>query len=147
MLKLNSYGDTIVEVLIVLAVLGSALGISYATANRSLLGARQAQERSEALGYVQGQIELLRSFRNSTGTTDIFSQSGDFCIPNAQSENFATPDVAAGGDDPCLQGAFYHVSITYDSSQEKFIISAEWDDVRGSQPARISLDYRVFKDA
>ena len=42
----NQRGDTIIEVLIVLAVLGLAIGITYATANRSILNARQAQESS-----------------------------------------------------------------------------------------------------
>ncbi len=35
---LRQRGDTIVEVMIVLAVLGLAIGIAYSTASRSLLG-------------------------------------------------------------------------------------------------------------
>jgi type II secretory pathway pseudopilin PulG len=54
-------GDTIVEVLIVLAVLSLAFVISYATANRGLLEARNADEHSEALGYIDSQVEELRA--------------------------------------------------------------------------------------
>lgn len=54
-------GDTIVEVLIALAVLSLAFSISYATANRSLLTARNSQEHSTALQYLSSQVELARA--------------------------------------------------------------------------------------
>ncbi len=68
--KLNQAGDTIVEVLVVLAVLGLAMSIAYATANRGLQQSRNAQEHSQALGIINSQIELLRSaFAKQAGTT------------------------------------------------------------------------------
>jgi type II secretory pathway pseudopilin PulG len=46
---LNSNGDTIVEVLIVLAVLGFAFSISMATANKGLSQSRNAEDPSISL--------------------------------------------------------------------------------------------------
>lgn len=57
---LNNSGDTIVEVLIVLAILGIAIAISFATANGGVQQARNAEEHSEALGIISSQIEELR---------------------------------------------------------------------------------------
>jgi type II secretory pathway pseudopilin PulG len=98
---LNKNGDTIVEVIIVLAILGMALSISYATASRSLLNARQAQETSEAAEYVQAQIEDIHALapdqngdQNASGTIQtaggIKNQAGGFCILSA---NSLTPNV------------------------------------------------------
>ena len=67
--RINSRGDTIVEVLIALAVLSLAFGISYATANRSLEVSQNAQEHSLALEYLNAQIEGLRYVANQPGQT------------------------------------------------------------------------------
>lgn len=53
-------GDTIIEVMIALAVLGSIIAGGYAIATKSLNGVRVAQERSEALKIAEGQIETLK---------------------------------------------------------------------------------------
>jgi type II secretory pathway pseudopilin PulG len=58
----NSRGDTIIEVLIAIAVVSSVLSISFAIANRSTLAGRQAYERSEAIKVAESQIELVKAF-------------------------------------------------------------------------------------
>lgn len=47
--KLNQRGDTIIEVLIVLAILSFAFSVSLATASKSLKQSRSAEEHSRAL--------------------------------------------------------------------------------------------------
>ena len=56
---INNKGDTIVEVLIALAVLMVIIAGGYSIATRSLNGARIAQERSEATMIAQGQLEAI----------------------------------------------------------------------------------------
>src|ERR1700683_2675070 len=83
-------GDTIVEVMVVLAVLGLAIGISYSTANRSLLDTDQAEENSQATEYAQGEVEDIRylapnsasnpSNPNFANATNIFKPTTAFCI-------------------------------------------------------------------
>lgn len=74
-------GDTIIEVMIALAVIGAVIGTSYAISSRSLKLGRQAQERTEALKLVESQVELLKSAADAKNT-DIFTSlsSESFCL-------------------------------------------------------------------
>ncbi len=74
----NQRGDTIVEVLIVLAVLSLSFSISYATANKGLNKAQNAQEHSQALGYLNSQVELVRNVIAKQNNA-VFTSS-PFCI-------------------------------------------------------------------
>lgn len=69
-LRLADSGDTIVEVLIALAILTLVLGGAYYTASQSYRNDLSAQEHTEALTVAQTQIENLRTygdtFNNST---------------------------------------------------------------------------------
>ena len=60
MKKLNIKGDTIVEVLVSLALTSMVIAAVYTTANKSLLGARQSQERLQAMKIAESQAEELR---------------------------------------------------------------------------------------
>lgn len=97
-------GDTIVEIMIVLAILGFAISIAYSTATKSLLASRAAQESSQATALVQGQLEGLRALsanklpspvpNDGTGGNYIYQaetplgKTARFCIMT---------DVTAGG--------------------------------------------------
>lgn len=59
MLKLSYHGDTIVEVLIALAILSLAFAISYSTANRALMLSQNTQEHSTALAMLDSQMEMI----------------------------------------------------------------------------------------
>lgn len=129
LVSLKQRGDTIVEVMIVLAILGSAIGISYATANRSLLNARQAQENAEAARIAQTQVEALYTPSHITNTADpnylyknhtfCMNSSGDVVDTFPASVNGVTQrniayNGTAPGDFPaaCTNG-LYHYSIRY----------------------------------
>lgn len=55
-------GDTIVEVMLAMAVIGMVLGVAYGIANRSVTIGRSAQERSEALKIAESQLELIKEY-------------------------------------------------------------------------------------
>lgn len=157
-------GDTIVEVLVVLAVLGLALSVAYATANRSLLNARQAQENAEATELVQQQIEEVR-FWAPSGTTDsalggiyllstnVFSQS-DFCVTALSGSNPFTP-YTTPADCNFPAGGMYNVQVhncdkslsTYctgiSNTSDTFVIRAQWPDVIGQGTDSVTQAYRV----
>jgi|GEM_PF-1023758 len=148
-------GDTIVEVMIVLAVLGMAIGISYATANRSLLNARQAQENSQASELVQSQLEQLRTMTKNNCTTApvdtahcIYSGSpygsstSPFCVVSGVVKNAKT-------DASCLkagESGRYRLTITRDNSTDTFTIVASWDDVEGEGTDTVTLNYKVHPE-
>ncbi len=150
---LNSAGDTIVEVLIVLAVLGLAISVSYATANKSLLNGRQAQENSEATALVQSQIEILRTIAGNANifTNHLFcvntdgSVVTDFSGPTATTLSGLINPSYSEYPDNCTRG-LYHIAIEYTSSPEDtFTVQAKWDDARGDGQDSVRLSYRLHK--
>jgi prepilin-type N-terminal cleavage/methylation domain-containing protein len=158
--RLNQAGDTIIEVMVVLAVLGLAIGISYATANRSLLAARGAQENSEATQLVQSQVEYLRAYARidpSDTSHYIFTPNRVFCFdPNG---NIDATFTGTAVDNPpanyptsgaCLQGTRYYLSISYDDgssspggAKDTFTVKAYWEDVQGQGNDSVTLVYRI----
>lgn len=62
-------GDTIVEVLISVAIAGAVIGGAFALATRSLRQGINASERTEALKIAEGQIEALK-FRQLQSDAD-----------------------------------------------------------------------------
>lgn len=145
--KRGQSGDTIVEVMIVLAVLGMAIGISYATANRSLLNARQAQEASLATEVVQAQVEGLQTL--AAGGT-IYTAS-PFCIIDTGSGP-AIHVISSSTDAACHLGEDnrYAVTINWSGSHtgnnpDTFTVKASWDDVEGQGTDTATLIYRIHQ--
>jgi prepilin-type N-terminal cleavage/methylation domain-containing protein len=141
-------GDTIVEVMIVLAILSLALSICYATANRSLLNNRQAQENGEATKVAQSQIEALRTMTELTGADDI-KVPGPFCAAYDSTANppgykvypFALPNYPP----QCTTDSLYNTSITYDSATHTYTVVVSWPDVIGDpNDDTVTLYYRVY---
>jgi Tfp pilus assembly protein PilV len=149
MRKLNQTGDTIVEVMIVLAVLGLAIGTSYATSSRSLLAARAAQENAEATQAVQTQIEYLKAYTNfKSSDTDhyIYQPTGLFCISTADGKvkpfSGSLTDFSIYPAD-CVN-SYYHIAISYGGApDDNFTVTAYWDDVQGQGQDSVTMVYRT----
>ncbi|MHB1865527.1 MAG: type IV pilus modification PilV family protein [Candidatus Saccharimonadales bacterium] len=73
-LRKHEDGDTIVEVLISLAILVLVLGGAYYTASQSYRNDRDSQEHTEGLTIAQTQIEALRIYG------DTFNPTNDSCL-------------------------------------------------------------------
>lgn len=155
-MKLNNQrGDTIIEVMIVLTILGFAIGISMATSNRSLQNSRQAQEHSESTRIVQAQAEGLRVLAptNPAGPDKNIFISTPFCI----SYNAGNYTVVSAGDAACSTGTTgYNTSIQYCrgsslalcnglSSTSTFLIQVTWDNIQGRGSDSTTLAYRVHR--
>lgn len=150
--RLRQDGDTIVEVMIVLAVLGLAIGISYSTANRSLSETRQAQENTKATELVQSQIEQLRYLSPnpaSVGLGKYIFQPVQYCIDSTN-----TIKSPAFFSSACTVDSFYHLSITYcqgsgsaactgHTTDDTFITTATWPDILGQGNDTVTLTYRL----
>lgn len=93
----NFNGDTIVEVLIAIAVAAFAIGTSYAIANKSLERAIAARERNEALNIIQNQISDLKvRFKSDPAFNTNFAVRSSF-VPSvfpATDFNFCLDDSA-----------------------------------------------------
>ncbi len=143
MKKLHTRGDTIVEVLISIAIAGFALGAAFALAQRSSLIGRSAQERVEASKLAEGQLEKLRTAAIDPAI-NVFDTSTNYCLddtlakkPIANIHDYTAYPVA------CVS-TFYHVSINYGGSPtDLFTITVLWDDVRGQVQDSIVYYYKV----
>ena len=82
---LNTAGDTIVEVLISIAVLSVIIVGAYVSANHSTLVLRDTKEHTDALALAQNQVESLVSWyqNNNTGSTVPVSFGSYFCFDNS----------------------------------------------------------------
>jgi prepilin-type N-terminal cleavage/methylation domain-containing protein len=139
--KAGQAGDTIVEVMVVLAILGLAISISYATANRSLLNARQAQENSQATELIQSQVEALRTLTTVGATPNIFSPAlQNYCLVLA-GITYTNSSGAA-----CALGSVpYQINITYATANDTFTVMATWPDVLGQGNDTVTTIYRLHQ--
>lgn len=78
-LHLGQRGDTILEVLISLAVLSLILASTFVLASRSTAATRSAAERGEASKLASAQMELLKIYL-SNGGEEIPSGNSAFCL-------------------------------------------------------------------
>ena len=89
-------GDTIVEVLICIAVVSTILAGAFVVSNRSSVAVRTSEEHAQALQYLQGQIEQLRADAATKLYVDP-SFSTPFCYKTDGS-------IVAATDPGCKQG-------------------------------------------
>ncbi len=93
-----SAGDTIIEVMIALAIIGLVISMSYATTQRSLKTGQAAQERIEALKVAESQVETLKAMRTLTTVPNIFTTSplDSFCVDPATATLTTQSSIAPG---------------------------------------------------
>jgi prepilin-type N-terminal cleavage/methylation domain-containing protein len=144
---LRQRGDTIIEVMIVLAVLGLAISIAYATANRSLLNTRQAQESSRGAALAQSQIEQLRALSPNkipSETDKYIYRAGDFCI---DASGKVVPYTVAACTYDSATAVPYDVKINYTTSAgiNTFKVVITWADVLGEGNDTTTFLYRVYQ--
>lgn len=150
MRRLGQRGDTIVEVLISIAVVSVILGGAFVTTNRSQSGVRNSQEHAEALKLVQSQLEQLRADAAST-TPTVFTQGVPFCMYNNAAVSASPGPTAAdcvqnSAGSPTTKEPAYHLTISRTSSNGGFLftVDAMWDQVTGGQ-AEETMVYRLYQ--
>ncbi len=79
-ITLNKRGDTIIEVMISMAILGLILGGAYYTANQSLNNIRAANEHSIAINIAQSQIEEIKIYNTNNPKQPFNSVSKNACL-------------------------------------------------------------------
>jgi len=137
----NQSGDTIVEVLLAIAVVSVVLGGAYASVSRSLNSARASQERNEAVKFVESQLESLEVALkdNAKKATIQATGTGDFCLTDTLEVKLATDAECKKGPD-----SRYKLSTKYDSGDKKFTSSARWDRVGGGEEQYVNIVYKAY---
>ena len=149
MKKLHSRGDTIIEVMIVVAIIGLAMSIAYATVSRSLQSARQAQENAEATSLAQAQIEQLRGLspKHTDPALTIFRPTR-FCIKSDGKPSTATMPTSHSDIDnyPAeCSSDIYRISIDYEAMYSTFTVRVVWEDVYGEGIDTVTMVYKIHK--
>jgi Tfp pilus assembly protein PilV len=125
-------GDTIVEVMISMAVLAIVLVATYSFSNRAFQSGLNSQYRDQAVSYAQQQLELIREADNNA-PQNIDDYLGppyntSFCInPSTK----VRQPVAS-----CTFNNLYNVTYTYDGSGSgtKVVkVVASWDSASGTK--------------
>ncbi len=138
--KLRQNGDTIIEVLMALAVLSIVLTGAYVSSNRSFKNSRQAQERGEALKLIEGQVEQLKAM-SEDGNGGIFSNL-DYCI---SSGTIISPSGSANCsfDSGSVSPGRYNVSIKHSSTTDPvFTVQATWENAIGNGNDQLKIVYK-----
>lgn len=146
-LKLKNRGDTIVEVLVAIAVISLVLAGAYVSSSKSVNASRQAQERGEAIKLVEAQLERIK-IRGKTLGDPIYSTTTPFCIDSTS--NAVIEPVTAACTIP-VGGVSYDLTIIRGPlgppipEPNRFTVYAKWDRAGGGasrEEARVI--YRIF---
>lgn len=150
--RLRQSGETIIEVLIAIAVLSAALGGAFAISSKSRATLQSNQERYQAQVYANEQADLLRkaNVAGSAAAVTINSYGANgrpFCM-NANgtvSAQSSGPAVA-----PCTRGTglVYRVFVTpfkgsdnSGTTVDTFLIKVEWDGFRTGNIEKVEVGY------
>jgi type II secretory pathway pseudopilin PulG len=141
-------GDTIIEVLIAVAVVTSVLGIVYSTMNRNLTTIRRNQEKTEASKMAQSQIESLKGLYSVSPDTITNEANNGFCINGATVVAIPTkPSGTLNGDDlttysTCVSNFLRYV-IKRDSTDTKlYSVTVRYDAFNGGRN-EVKMYYRI----
>lgn len=149
----TSRGDTIVEVLLAIAITSIVLAGAYVAVDRSMRASRAAQERSEAVKVAEAQIERLKYLNLSNSTIDIYNQASPFCLTSSLTL-LPVADVSKDIDDPagCQFSERYVASITRDPVTGVHQIRVLWENITGTNLVtgypgfdEIKMFYRVHQ--
>lgn len=151
-------GDTIIEVLFAMSIVGIVLGSAFGMMNLATKTGRSAQERTEALKVAESQLELLKKFYKinpaAYQTLSASNPAHHFCVtddPAAHSlaserAPTALADVCTntnGNEEPGL----YSIDITPNESGNTgtYLITITWTLInsKGPDPGRVSIYYRM----
>lgn len=152
-------GDTILEVLISVAVLSLILGVSFTLANRSSLANQQAAERVEAYNYAQAHMELLKDYIATTSNA-LPAPGQKFCFtynPLYANQVTGTQPVTGvanieinynGAQNSCKRGTGNrYVTIMERGSgvnANLYTVHVRWDSITGNGTDRIDMIHKIY---
>jgi len=134
--RLSDRGDTLVEVLLAIAIVSFILVAAYATANKNTLLNQDTQERGQALQIATSQLEFLHVTTSvtasqcfsTTGAVVNASDSGSPCVVKAD----GTP---ANGVQPAYTIAITPTGATYS-------VNVSWDSLASNTRSSVTLYYQ-----
>ncbi|MCA9347874.1 hypothetical protein KC867_00530 [Candidatus Saccharibacteria bacterium] len=143
----SSRGDTIIEVLLSIAIISGVLGMSYAVMNRNMVTIQDNSERTVASKIIQGDIELFRRLSFSSLSSIPASTDSNFCIDatmtirSVSNATVLTSTSYAGGKCVDSRGTDYYKSIKR-SADGGYVFTVQWNSMTGNK-GRVIMGYRI----
>ena len=147
--KLNHKGETIVEVLVALVVIGSALAGAFAISNRANVSTQANYERYQAQVIASSQVEILeKSFRDedeAVNRSDFGSGVNLSSSGITTNLNCFSDEGAKVVDEACKKRGFgnlYTINIqcltgeadcTKDDGYRNYRVFVEWNSLKGGK--------------
>jgi prepilin-type N-terminal cleavage/methylation domain-containing protein len=141
--RMKQRGDTIIEVLLAMVVIGMTLSIGFSIANNALQTGRLAAERSEALKLAETQLEILKASLASDTQPKNFDSSAPYCLLVIDTK---TPIANCNG----VNGSFYNLRMDYKpasgSNPSSYKSSVTWEPPNSTAPAVVEVLYRAYDE-
>jgi prepilin-type N-terminal cleavage/methylation domain-containing protein len=135
-------GDTIVEVMFAMAIIGVVLAAAYGIASKNLQTSQLAKERTQATQIAESQLEQLKALRDDPA-------DGNFCL-DIESASYITTiaDVNNITEPECISG-FFSKSITKNvdgNNPDEYLIVVEWVPPGGREDnkSKVELKYKDY---
>ncbi|HCM52005.1 TPA: hypothetical protein DIS56_02625 [Candidatus Saccharibacteria bacterium] len=135
-------GDTIIEVMLSIVLIGSAIALAVTMSNHNLNVGISTTQRTQALSITQGQIERIRNAYNTNNPIlETYKSDQAYCILNDGSV-----EQVGAQDSKCLNfnDTQYSISITYDDTSKVFSATTSWvSNSSGSGQDQLKLSYKL----
>ncbi len=124
--KIDQTGDTIVEVLICIAIVGAAIMAAYSLASNSLQEGISSSQHTQAIKIAESQVELLKYRQNASIGAAAWTQftaaaNTHFCIKSgidpSDSANWAPVQQGSSPDTLIVDATHYKAACTQDNSR------------------------------
>lgn len=139
-------GDTLIEVLFAMTIIGVILAAAYSVASKNLQVSQLSKERIQATQLATAQLEQLKAldgFGDSAITTSV--ENGEpFCI-DIEAASFIIFDDPGTDEDECLVDEFFSRSIV--KKDNLYEVKVEWLPPGGNDnndPAVVTFSYRDY---
>lgn len=130
----NNRGDTIVEVLMVIAIMSAVLGTAYAITNKSVEGNQLAQEHTVALKLAESQVESVKALSAAQAAT--ITDNSQFCVLN----NVVRTDINAS----CVSGpSNRYLTVVVRTSGTNYTVKTTWRGATNGND-NVTLKYRTY---
>lgn len=147
--RMSQKGDTIVEVLVAIAIVGAALSAAYITTSRSLRTSRNNQERAEAIKYSESQLERMKQ-KIKLDTNAVFSSSATdlpYCLDDTLTVVSIT-NIADLSTYPaqCKSGFFGFAIRKTVAGGNDFELITRWPQFGGGPEQTVKIFYRIYRN-
>jgi Tfp pilus assembly protein PilV len=145
LMSLGHRGDTIVEVMIAVAVISSVLGGAYITTNKSLQATRDAQERANATKLVESQLEQLKQVvaSDSGAVFGASAATSGYCVYHGSVDLVSSGhcNVDSNGT-PTATEPVYHLSIS--RTGNVFKVANTWSHIGSGATNKVEMGYKLY---